>query len=165
MTHLSDEAVAAFADGVLSGTARERAGRHCAECAECNHAVAVQREAVWALRAAPAPALSSDLLDRLRNVPATTPIRTVPTMVDPDGTMMFASFGAAAALVPQPRRERHLRPFVSTTAVMAVAAAITAGSVVISRGDDAPTRTVPGTSVTDRLPAQLAAHVERPVGH
>ena len=162
MTHLSDEAVAAFADDVLRGGAHERAKRHCAECAECNHAVAVQREAVWALRAAPAPALSSDLLERLRSVPSTTPIRTVPTSIDPDGTVMFASFGAAA-LVPQPRRERNLRPFVSTTAVMAVAAAITAGSVAISRSDR-PTQTGPGTSVTDRLPAQLAAHVERPAG-
>lgn len=163
MTHLADEAVAAFADGVLRGTAHERATRHCAECAECNHAVAVQREAVWALRAAPAPALSSDLLDRLRNVPTTTPIRTVPTTIDRDGTMMFATVGAAA-LVPPARRERHLRPFVSTTAVVAMAAAITAGSVAISRGDGAPAHTKPGPSVTDLLPVQLAAHVERPDG-
>ena len=163
MTHLSDEAVAAFADNVLRGTARDRAKRHCAECAECNHAVAVQREAVWALRAAPAPCLSSDLLDRLRNVPTTTPIRTVPTTIDSDGTMMFASFGAAA-LVPEPRRERNLRPFMSTTAVMAVAAALTVGSVAFSHADDSPAHTRPGTSVTDLLPAQLAAHVERPAG-
>jgi anti-sigma factor RsiW len=162
MTHLSDEAVAAFADGVLRGGARERAKRHCAECAECNHAVAVQREAVWALRAAPAPALSSDLLERLRSVPTTTQISTVPTTIDRDGTVMFASFGAAA-LVPEQRRERNLRPFVSTTAVMAVAAALTAGSVAISRSDQ-PTHPGPGTSVTDLLPAQLAAHVERPAG-
>ncbi|MDT4947566.1 MAG: hypothetical protein QOJ37_161, partial [Pseudonocardiales bacterium] len=40
--HLSDEAVAAFADGVLSGHARERATRHAAACPECAHAVKVQ---------------------------------------------------------------------------------------------------------------------------
>lgn len=163
MSHLSDEAVAAFADDVLRGHARERATKHCAECAECNYAVAVQREAVWALRAAPAPALSNDLLDRLRNVPATTPIRSLPTTVEPDGTMMFASFGAAA-LVPTPKRSRHLRPFVSTTAVVAVAAAITAGSVALSHTDGQPTARTPRTSVTDLLPVQLAAHVDRPGG-
>lgn len=161
MTHLSDEAVVAFADGVLSGVARERARRHCASCAECNYAVAVQREAVWALRAAPAPALSSDLLDRLRSVPATTPIKTVPTAVDDDGTVMFASFGAAA-LVPEQKAHgsSHLRPFLTTTALAAVAAAVTAGSIAISSGASAdPVR--PGPAVTDRLPVQLAAHYEQ----
>ena len=37
--HLSDEAVAAFADGVLGGSARERARQHVEECAECRTAV------------------------------------------------------------------------------------------------------------------------------
>ena len=77
--HLSDEAIAAFADDVLPKHARERARRHTAACPECNYAVAVQREAVWALRAAPAPSLPIGLLDRLREVPATTPIRHVPS--------------------------------------------------------------------------------------
>jgi anti-sigma factor RsiW len=99
--HLSDEAVAAFADDVLSGSARERARLHTAQCPECNHAVAVQREAVWALRAAPAPPLPTGLLDRLREVPVTTPVRHVPTHIDEDGTAMFATFAApAAAFVP-----------------------------------------------------------------
>ncbi|MBE7188532.1 hypothetical protein [Jatrophihabitans endophyticus] len=66
--HLSDEAVAAAADGVLTGHARDRATRHLAECDECAHAVRVQREAAWALRTAPAPALPSEFLDRLRTV-------------------------------------------------------------------------------------------------
>src|SRR5438105_13455278 len=104
MTHLSDEAIAAFADGVLRGAARERAARHTSACPECAHAVAVQREAVWALRAAPAPALPIALLDRLREVPDTTPISApaTPSAVGPDGSAMFAAFGAAA-LVPQSR--------------------------------------------------------------
>ena len=66
MSHLSDEAVAAFADGVLRGHARERASRHVEECTECHEAVRVQREAAWALRAAPAPQLPIDLAARQR---------------------------------------------------------------------------------------------------
>ena len=70
--HLSDEAVAAYADGVLGRTARMRAERHLADCPECAYAVSIQREAVFALRDAPLPALPSGLLDRLRAVPTTT---------------------------------------------------------------------------------------------
>jgi anti-sigma factor RsiW len=104
-THLSDEAIAAFADGVLRGSARERAGRHLSECAECAYAVAVQREAVWALRAAPAPPLPTDLLDRLRSVPVNTPINNIPSALAPDGSAMFGTFGAAAFIAPaKPKR-------------------------------------------------------------
>ena len=58
LSHLSDEAVAAFADGVLSDTARQRAQSHMAGCAECSEAVYGQRAARAALRSAlqPAPA-------------------------------------------------------------------------------------------------------------
>lgn len=109
-THLSDEAVAAFADGVLSGHARERASRHLLACPECAHAVAVQREAVWALRAAPAPSLPTHLVDRLRSVPTTTPLGSVPAAMSQDGSAMFAAFGSmgSAALVP-PQSGRHDR--------------------------------------------------------
>jgi anti-sigma factor RsiW len=111
-THLSDEAIAAFADGVLRGSARERASRHLSSCAECAYAVAVQREAVWALRAAPAPALPTDLIDRLRSVPVNTPIENIPSAIGPDGSAMFPAFGgmgAAAFVAPvkAPRRERR----------------------------------------------------------
>lgn len=99
-THLSDEAVAAFADGVLSGHARERASRHLLACPECAHAVAVQREAVWALRAAPDPALPINLVDRLRAVPSTTPLSTAPAALGPDGSAMFAAFGSIGAMGP-----------------------------------------------------------------
>ncbi|MDQ1458558.1 MAG: hypothetical protein QOI08_42 [Actinomycetota bacterium] len=135
--HLSDEAVAAFADGVLAGGARDRAARHTRTCPECAHAVAVQREAVWALRAAPAPALPIGLLDRLRSVPATTPLTAAPDTVDSDGSGMFASFGTmtAAALVPSApttlveARSRRVRPFVLTAAaVVAAAGALVVGS-------------------------------------
>ena len=105
-THLSDEAIAAFADGVLRGSARERAGRHLSGCAECAYAVAVQREAVWALRAAPAPPLPTALVDRLRSVPVTTPIENIPSALAPDGSAMFPTFGAAAFVAPA-RPKRH----------------------------------------------------------
>ena len=132
--HLSDEAVAAFADGVLRGHARERARRHTAACAECNYAVAVQREAVWALRAAPAPSLPTALLDRLREVPLTTPITSVPSALADDGSAVFETFGsrAMAAFVPATpsthSRSWHLRPFVITTAAVAAASVLTVGS-------------------------------------
>jgi anti-sigma factor RsiW len=130
--HLSDEAVAAFADGVLTGHARERATRHIDGCTECRQAVKVQREAVLALRAAAAPTLPGGLLDRLRSVPLTTPINTVPTAIGPDGSPMLATFAPMAALVPaQPVRSGHrARPFVAGAAVMALAGALAASSAV-----------------------------------
>ena len=106
-THLSDEAIAAFADGVLRGSARERAGRHLSSCAECAYAVAVQREAVWALRAAPAPPLPTHLIDRLRSVPVTTPIENIPAAMGPDGSAMFGTFGAAAFVAPAKPKRRE----------------------------------------------------------
>jgi anti-sigma factor RsiW len=135
--HLSDEAVAACADGVLTGHARERATRHVESCAECRTAVQVQREAAWALRAAPAPALPNSLADRLRSVPLTTPITTLPTVVAPDGSTMLATFAPAAAFVPtQSPKSRRTKPFITTAAVVALAGALTAGSV--ARDSEAP---------------------------
>lgn len=143
--HLSDEAIAAFADDVLTGHARERARRHTTACPECNHAVAVQREAVWALRAAAAPPLPIGLLDRLRDVPTTTPVNRVPTVIDEHGTPMFATFGAPmAAFVPEPakphKRHRRIRPVAMTAASVAVVGALT-GAVAASDGSsDQPVR-------------------------
>lgn len=146
--HLSDEAVAAFADGVLSGHARDRAGRHTAGCAECAHAVKVQREAVWALRAAVAPPLPTSLLDRLRTVPQTTEITTLPTVLAPDGSTMLATFAPVAAFVPSPphRATHRTRPIVTTAAVVALAGALTAGSVA----QQVATPAQPGTGSTVR---------------
>jgi anti-sigma factor RsiW len=106
--HLSDEAIAAFADGVLVSHARTRAMRHTAECPECAYAVAVQREAIWAMRAAPAPPLPTGLLDRLRDLPASTPVEHLPDAVAQDGTTAFAAFGTAA-LVPPSSEQRNSR--------------------------------------------------------
>ena len=159
--HLSDEAVAAFADGVLRGHARERAARHTEGCAECAHAVRVQREAVWAQRAAPAPALPTSLADRLRTLPQTTPITALPAVVDDDGTLMLStvrpldgglpadpvpgrSLGAPmAALVPttRTRREHRVNPMLTTAAVVALTGALSIG-VAASHAD---TPVDPGT--------------------
>jgi anti-sigma factor RsiW len=95
--HLSDEAVAAYADGVLGRTARLRAERHLAECPECAYSVSVQREAVFALRGAPPPALPSGLLDRLRAVPVTTTLTSPPLALSPDGRAAFPAHGTAIA--------------------------------------------------------------------
>jgi hypothetical protein len=152
--HLSDEAVAAFADGVLTGHARERATRHINSCAECHQAVRVQREAAFALRSAVAPALPSALMDRLRTVPLTTPVSTLPTAVTPEGNTVLSTFAPMAALAPSsataaPTRSSHrARPFVTTAAIVALAGALTAGSV--AREDD------PGQSDTGTVVRQAS---------
>jgi anti-sigma factor RsiW len=147
--HLSDEAIAAFADDVLPKGARERARRHTAGCPECAHAVAVQREAVWALRAAPAPSLPIGLLDRLRDVPVTTPIQQVPSTVDEHGNAMFATVaGPAAAFVPmrpdrslpdQQSRVRHWARPVAFTAASLAAAGVVTGVVLTAGGNHGAT--------------------------
>jgi hypothetical protein len=132
--HFSDEAVAAFADGVLTGHARERATKHAAVCSECADAVAVQREAVLALRSAAAPALPSGLLDRLKSLPDTTPVSGVPATLGPDGSPMFAAFGtltSAALDPPQPRSRRGMPFALAATAVVALGA-VAVGSAAAS---------------------------------
>lgn len=147
--HLSDQAVAAFADGVLTGRARERAKRHTELCAECHAAVAGQREAVWALRAAPAPSLPGGLLERLRGLPETTPITPAPTVLTPDGTAMLSSFAGASALVaPSPTAHRGTRPAVKP--LLGAASLLTAVGLLAAGSS---TATVSGEPV-DRGPAQ-----------
>jgi anti-sigma factor RsiW len=135
--HLSDEAVAAYADGVLGGHARDRASRHIAGCTECREAVRGQREAAWALRAAPAPHLPGGLLDRLRTVPQTTALPTaLPTAMTADGTTMFRAVGAAALVPDEGARGGHRAwPYVATAAVMVLAGAVVAGSVAAGQDD------------------------------
>lgn len=94
-SHLSDEAVAAFADGVLRDGARTRAEQHLSGCAECREAVRDQRAASAVLRAAPLPCLPIGLADRLRNLPATTsvpPSPFTPAAMTPDSQPLFAAF-------------------------------------------------------------------------
>ncbi len=151
--HLSDEAVAAYADGVLSATARGRADRHIAGCPECAHAVRVQREAVWALRAAPAPALPSGLLDRLRELPATTPLGRAPAAMSADGSALFRAFGTSPAdrmamlpAVPQhPRNLERIGRRHGALGVLAVAtiAAIGAASAGVAAAGGTPRSPAP----------------------
>ncbi len=94
-SHLSDEAVAAFADGVLREGARTRAEQHLSGCTECREAVRDQRAASAALRAAPLPCLPIGLADRLRNLPTTTsvpPSPFTPAALTPDNQPLFAAF-------------------------------------------------------------------------
>jgi len=98
-THLSDEAVAAFADGVLRGNARSRAARHVDTCVECRQAVRAQREAVLALRQAPAPALPAGLFERLRGLPAVSPANPDAQPAEPPAAAS-GLFAPMAAFVP-----------------------------------------------------------------
>ncbi|MCW2604524.1 MAG: hypothetical protein JWN61_2659 [Pseudonocardiales bacterium] len=106
--HLSDEAIAACADGVLPPGAQVRAERHIAMCINCSDAVHGQREAMRALRTSVAPALPMDLLDRLRSLPMTTPLRLTPVVLGDGGAPMFAAYGTSvlAAADPGPRTSR-----------------------------------------------------------
>lgn len=150
--HLSDEAVAAFADGALTGLARQRARQHTADCPECAYAVSVQREAAWALRTAPVPALPSGLLDRLREVPATTPIQTPPTVLGADGSTLLATFGnlaVPAAIVPvEQERPHRLRPIVGTAVAVAAAGVLAVSSAAhASSGTASPSTPRPAHPV------------------
>lgn len=95
--HLSDEAIAAYADGVLGPGARDRAARHVATCAECAHDVRRQDEARAALRAATAPTAPMALLQRLRDLPMTAPLSGPPNLrtvvIGDGGAPMFAAYG------------------------------------------------------------------------
>jgi hypothetical protein len=134
--HLSDEAVAAFADGVLGGLARERAARHVSDCAECHAAVRVQREAAFALRAASIPQARAELFDRLRELPLTTPLSTLPTAIAADGSTVLATFAPMAGVVAQqPERSWRMRPYVTTAAALTLAGALAAGSVAAPGGE------------------------------
>src|SRR4051812_27548784 len=158
--HLSDEAVAAFADGVLSGHARDRACRHLNACAECRLAVQEQREAAAALRTAPAPALPTNLLDKLRTVPLTAPLPAPPpSVLAPDGSAVFPTFAPMAAFAPTARamttagrpaatsaattgetaataRKHRGRTYLTAAVLAGVTGALVAGGVSAASEDD-----------------------------
>jgi hypothetical protein len=159
LPHLSEDAVAAYADGVLSAAAASRAQRHCAECPECADAVRGQRETAMMLRAARAPSLPSGLLDRLAGLPMSTPLPPpsrggLPTTLGADGTAMFiahdarkardgqggdvqgdahsgdARFGEQPeAVVRPPARPMHRRGALPVTVLASAAAVVAAGAL------------------------------------
>ena len=102
LSHLSDEAVAAFADGVLGDTARQRAQSHMAGCAECSDAVYGQRAARAALRSALSPRLPAGLFERLRELPITAelPLVQLPSAVSAEGQPLFATNGVVEPVPP-----------------------------------------------------------------
>jgi anti-sigma factor RsiW len=91
--HLSDEAVTAYADGMLGNGPAARAGRHVAQCPGCAQAIAEQQAASQALRAAVEPALPAGLLERLRAVPSTTSLTPSTMSLAPDGSAVFPAYG------------------------------------------------------------------------
>ena len=151
LPHLSEDAVAAFADGVLSAAAASRAQRHCSECVECADAVRGQRETAMMLRAAPAPALPSGLLDRLAGLPMSTPLPPprsgLPTVLGADGVAMFVAHHARTSEradtdgAPKPEQPRqahsvghpvHRRgtlPMTMLASAASAAAVVAAGSL------------------------------------
>jgi hypothetical protein len=138
LPHLSEDAVAAFADGVLSAAAASRAQRHCAECLVCADAVRGQRETAMMLRATQAPALPSGLLDRLAGLPMSAPLPPprsgLPTVLGADGTAMFVAHDVhrareAAAEHPEaPGRPAHRRGALPVTVLASAAAVVAAGT-------------------------------------
>src|SRR6185437_3536357 len=106
LPHLSEDAVAAFADGVLSANATARARKHCAECAECAEAVRGQREAAMLLRTASAPSLPAGLLDRLAGLPMSAqlppPLSGLPTTLDSNGVPVFVAYQPQPRIDPEP---------------------------------------------------------------
>ncbi len=154
--HLSDEAVAAFADGVLRGHARERAARHIAACADCRTAVRVQREAAFALRAAPAPALPTGLLDKLRTVPLQTPLPPPPpTVVDERGNALLATFAPAAAFAPAPRPKKRGRTYFTAAILAGVTGAAAATIAVTGSSDDEHSPVHPAQLVSTNTPVPV----------
>jgi anti-sigma factor RsiW len=147
-SHLSAEAIAASADGLLGRGAKARADRHLAACAECRAAVREQREAVFALRTAPAPQPPGDLLDRLRNLPATTPLCTPPIALDPQGRPQFPAYGTsmeAMQSAAQPSRAGRVARTGTLGLVAAAAAVLTAGTVAAGAAAALDSTPVPGS--------------------
>jgi hypothetical protein len=160
LPHLSEDAVAAFADGVLSAAAASRARRHCAECAECADAVRGQRETAMMLRAAQAPALPSGLLDRLSGVPMSAtlppPCRGLPTVLGADGTAMFVAHDVHKASEEQ-SGEQHVDGRAQSQAVQGHAAQSQPAQSQPAQGRQAHRRAVLPVTMLASAAAVIAA--------
>ncbi|HEU5270744.1 MAG TPA: hypothetical protein VFU36_12530 [Jatrophihabitans sp.] len=167
LPHLSEDAVAAFADGVLSAPAADRARRHCAECAECAEAVRAQREAALLLRTASNPSAPADLLNRLASVPMSTPLPPprggLPTVLGADGQPMFVAYdrrNAGRPNLPGPAQpgQRNTsaaphghRRMLLPVGILASAAAVVAAGAIGSQLNSAPQPADPQPALVHQL--------------
>jgi hypothetical protein len=190
LPHLSEDAVAAFADGVLSTAAADRARRHCAECAECAEAVRAQRETALLLRTASRPAVPADLLSRLASVPMSAPLPPprggLPTVLGADGRPMFVAYDARNAdLFPQnptspdpagrpgqpapapgqnppaPHQQQGHRRVLLPVGMLASAAAVVAAGAIGSQVTSVPRPAAPQPASVHRLSGDLTGSVQR----
>jgi anti-sigma factor RsiW len=170
LPHLSDEAVAAFADGVLSGGPRSRAQQHLSECADCASAIREQQQARLTLRSAAAPMVPGSLLARLRELPTSTPLGGQPaTVMSAEGYPEFAAFDSRRPAVPaspltpaarppaqtHPAANRRLVPGFGVSA--AAAAAVIVGvlaSTAATAGGAQPTPVRSGVNSPVSVPGQ-----------
>ncbi len=173
LPHLSEDAVAAFADGVLAASAADRARRHCAECTECAEAVRAQREAALLLRTASNPCAPADLLSRLASVPMSAPLPPpsggLPTVLGADGRPMFVAHDPRAAgrmnALPQPgplpgqpdvlpQHPGHRRVLLPI-GILASAAAVVAAGAIGSQLTSVPQPAAPQPASVQQLSSDL----------
>jgi hypothetical protein len=180
LPHLSEDAVAAFADGVLSSAATARARRHCAECTECAEAVRGQREAAMMLRTAGAPALPAGLLDRLAGLPMSAqlppPLSGLPITIDPDGVPVFVAYqpglagrtpapeqddpdpaGFRSARI-EPARPVHRRVLLPVSILASAAAVVAAGAIGGTVGSVQPAVNQP--AAVNQAPGLIAGQLD-----
>jgi hypothetical protein len=101
--HLSEDALAAYVDGILSPTADERAAKHLRSCAECRAAVDAEREAKALLGATPDPGLPAGLLARLLDVPMTADLGGTDRILAIDGDRLGWSTNSTNPTGPDTR--------------------------------------------------------------
>jgi hypothetical protein len=168
LPHLSDEAVVAFADGALLPGPFARAQHHLSECTECAQAVRDQQAARGLLRAAAAPAAPGALLERLRQLPTSSPLGGgLVGGMTADGQPVFAAYHTrqrqpaptttsmptVAAPVPASAAQRPHRSHLPVLGASAAAAAtvivgVLAGTAATAGGSAAPNQRPPAPVVT-----------------
>ena len=133
--HLSEDALAAYVDGILSPAADERAAKHLRSCAECRAAVDVEREAKALLGAAPDPSLPAGLMARLLDVPMTADLGGTDRVLAIDGDRLGWSTGSTSPTGSDTRvvERRVTPPARPRTQVRPVGAARPAGRSARSR--------------------------------
>jgi hypothetical protein len=95
--HLSEDALAAYVDGILSPSADGRAAKHLRSCAECRAAVDAEREAKALLGATPDPGLPAGLLAKLLDVPMTADLGGGDRVLAIDGDRLGWSTGSTGS--------------------------------------------------------------------